>query len=174
MPAAKFDFKTILRTLNKHGVDYIVIGGVCATLHGAPVFTFDLDIVYSRGADNLARLETALLELNAYYRGHPPHRIIPQAERLDTPGHHLLATSAGPLDMLGSVTEQRGYAELLPHTVTITLDDEFEITMVTLPMLITLKTETGRPKDKQTLPVLQQTLKEIEAAQQTQEDDQAT
>lgn len=170
MPDARFDFKTILRTLADHHVDFIVIGGVCATLHGAPIFTFDLDIVYSRTTENLVRLETALRELKAYYREHPPHRIIPQAERIDTPGHHLLMTSAGSLDMLGSVTGQRGYEELLPHTVSITLEEDLTIRMLTLPMLITLKTETGRMKDKQALPILQETLKEIEAAQQKQEE----
>lgn len=170
MRNGKFDFKAILRTLNHYQVDFIVIGGVCATLHGAPVFTFDIDIVYSREAENLLRLEAALTELKAYYREHPPFRIVPQAERINTPGHHLLMTSEGPMDLLGSVTGKRGYEELLPHTVVISLDDQ-EIRMVTLPMLITLKTETGRIKDKQALPILQQTLKEIEAAQQTVEDD---
>lgn len=174
MRVKNFDFKTILRVLVEHKVDFIVIGGVCATLHGAPVFTYDLDIVYSREPDNLARLETALQQLQSYYREHPPFRFLPHAERIDTPGHHLLMTSAGPLDLLGSVTGQRGYAELLLHTVSTNPENGLEIKMVTLPMLITLKTEAGRNKDKLAIPILQQTLKEIEAAQQTQEDDTTT
>jgi hypothetical protein len=33
----------ILQTLVEHRVEFIVVGGVCAVLHGAPVSTFDLD-----------------------------------------------------------------------------------------------------------------------------------
>src|SRR5688500_11282495 len=99
MPADKFDFKTILQVLDKHQVKSIVVGGVCSKIHGAQVSTFDLDLVYSRDSENLARLEAALQELGTYYRELPPYRIVPQSERLDTPGHHLLMTSAGPLDL---------------------------------------------------------------------------
>jgi hypothetical protein len=171
MRGVPLDFEIMIRILAKHEVEYIVIGGVCATLYGALINTGDLDIVYSREEKNRIRLEAALRELNAYYREHPPFRFIPDAERINTPGHHLLMTSSGPLDLLGSVTGQRGYAELLPHTVAFTLDDDVEIRMVTLPMLITLKTEAGRTKDKITVPVLKQILKEMEAEQQAQEDD---
>jgi hypothetical protein len=46
------DFLAILRTLAAHKVDFIVVGGVCAVLQGAPVNTFDLDIVRSREGGN--------------------------------------------------------------------------------------------------------------------------
>ena len=36
-------FREILELLNKHQVEYAVIGGVAAVIHGAPVTTFDLD-----------------------------------------------------------------------------------------------------------------------------------
>ena len=54
------DFLEILGILVEHKADFIVVGGVCAVLHGAPVTTFDLDLVHSRSADNLARLMSAL------------------------------------------------------------------------------------------------------------------
>lgn len=53
MPTQSFDFRRILETLAKHGVEFIVVGGVCAVLHGAPVYTFDLDLVHSRTAENV-------------------------------------------------------------------------------------------------------------------------
>ena len=112
----------VLSVLQKHEVKFVVIGGVCAMIHGTPVVTFDLDIVPERQADNLQRLEAALTELHTYYREHPPMRIVPNAQRLNTAGHHLLMTDAGPMDVLGTVTNGRGYAELLPETVTIALD----------------------------------------------------
>ncbi|MBW1690691.1 MAG: hypothetical protein JRJ70_08075 [Deltaproteobacteria bacterium] len=57
------DFLEILKTLTEHEVDFIVVGGVCAVLHGAPVTTFDLDLVHSRSPENLERLILALKEL---------------------------------------------------------------------------------------------------------------
>lgn len=38
------DFLEILRTLSEYKVDFIVVGGVCAVLHGAPMTTFDLPL----------------------------------------------------------------------------------------------------------------------------------
>ncbi len=42
------DFYSILDALVRHRVDFIVVGGVAAVLEGAPISTFDLDIVYNR------------------------------------------------------------------------------------------------------------------------------
>ncbi len=38
----------MLEVLVRHDVTFIVVGGVCATFHGAPIMTFDLDIVHRR------------------------------------------------------------------------------------------------------------------------------
>lgn len=48
MVEEKPDFSAVLEVLAKHEVDFIVVDGVCAVLLGAPVATFDLDIVHSR------------------------------------------------------------------------------------------------------------------------------
>jgi hypothetical protein len=58
MPAT--DFLAVIHALIEHGVDFIVVGGVSAVLEGAPMSTFDLDIVHSRNLDNVLRLSTAL------------------------------------------------------------------------------------------------------------------
>src|SRR4051794_38019311 len=112
------DFIAILQSLVEHEVDCIVVGGVSAVLQGAPIDTFDLDVVHSREPENLERLVAALLALGAYYRGQGSRRLPPRAEFLASPGHHLLMTRAGPLDVLGTVGaigQERGYEELLPH-----------------------------------------------------------
>ena len=159
-----FDYETILRVLQRHDVKFIVIGGVCALIYGVCVTTFDLDIVPLRHADNLKRLESALTELNAYYREHPRGRFLPNAERLDTKGHHLLMTDLGALDVLGTVTGGRGYEELLAETIEIDLAENTHATIVTLEMLIQLKRETNRSKDRQVLPILLRALEEQQSA----------
>jgi hypothetical protein len=63
-----FSFRAALEVLARHHVDFIVVGGVAAVLNGAPVSTFDLDIVHARTDANLDRLMHALGELEAHYR----------------------------------------------------------------------------------------------------------
>ncbi len=55
MTQAKPDFLGTLSVLAAHKVDFIVVGGVSAVLQGAPIATFDLDIVHSRGPANTWR-----------------------------------------------------------------------------------------------------------------------
>ena len=50
------DFAAILETLSANHVDFVVVGGVSAVLNGAPISTFDLDIVHSRAPENIDRL----------------------------------------------------------------------------------------------------------------------
>jgi len=61
-------FKDALEVLARHHVDFIVVGGVAAVLGGAPISTFDLDIVHDRAPTNVARLLSALTDLDARYR----------------------------------------------------------------------------------------------------------
>ena len=66
MDAGDADFFAILGALVAHDMEFIVVGGVCAVLHGAPVMTFDLDVVHHRTPGNIARLQAALEALDAH------------------------------------------------------------------------------------------------------------
>ncbi|MDJ0701625.1 MAG: hypothetical protein QNJ07_17395 [Woeseiaceae bacterium] len=55
--------REILRILSKHEVEYIVIGGMAAVLHGAPATTFDLDALVRISEENAGRLFNALEEV---------------------------------------------------------------------------------------------------------------
>ena len=73
MPAT--DFLAVLHALHEHGIEFIAVGGVAAVLEGAPISTFDLDLVHSRTTDNVQRLLKALTSLDAYYRFQPERRL---------------------------------------------------------------------------------------------------
>ena len=64
-------FLRILEILDAHGVEFVVVGGVAAVLHGAPVTTFDIDTLIKVDEGNADRLLAALTELQARYREHP-------------------------------------------------------------------------------------------------------
>lgn len=158
MPAGAPSFLDLLTTLRGHDVDFIVIGGVCAVLHGAPVSTFDLDLVHSREPENLTKLVVALRDVDAHYREKPER--IPEERLLLGPGHHLLMTNLGPLDLLGTVKDGREYDDLIERTEVIQLDTGEEITILDLPTLIELKTLMSGDRDRAVLPVLRRVLEE--------------
>lgn len=58
----------ILTTLDRHGVDYVLIGGLAAVAHGSAIPTTDLDLVPDASRDNLGRLAGALSDLQAKLR----------------------------------------------------------------------------------------------------------
>ena len=153
------DFLEILKILSKHEVDFIVVGGVCAVLHGAPVTTFDLDIVHSRARENITRLMSALEKLEAYYRERKDKQITPKQAHLASPGHHLLITKSGPLDLLGTIGSGHTYTDLRPFTVELHVGN-LRIRILDLETLIRVKKETITEKDKIIIPILQRTLEE--------------
>jgi predicted nucleotidyltransferase len=160
MEAQRPDFKAILRILLHHRVDFIVIGGVAAVLQGAPVTTFDLDVVHSRAEPNLDRLEEALARLDAHYRDLQDHRLVRQRANLALAGHHLLLTRAGPLDLIGAVVTGQSFNELLPHTKEVDLGEGMVVRILDLRTLIEIKEKLGRDRDRAVLPVLRRTLEE--------------
>jgi hypothetical protein len=154
------DFLAILQVLATHQVDFVVIGGVSAALQGAPVTTFDLDVVHSRATENLDHLLKALQELDAWFREHPTRRLRPDRSHLASTGHQLLMTRFGPLDLLGTIIGDRGYEDLVGQTVEMSLGEGLCVRLLDLPTLITIKEQTGREKDKAVLAILRRTLEE--------------
>ena len=46
------DFKELLRLLNSHGVEFLVVGGYALGFHGVPRYTGDLDLFVAANAQN--------------------------------------------------------------------------------------------------------------------------
>src|SRR5450759_2930050 len=91
----------IFQTLVDHQVEFLIVGGVAAVLQGAPINTFDLDVVHSTDPANVSRVLAALGELEAIYRAQPDLRRRTNEAHLSSAGHQLLITRLGPLDLLG-------------------------------------------------------------------------
>ena len=153
-------FLEILKLLTRYRIDFIVVGGVSAVLHGAPVTTFDLDVVHARNRENIARLLSALDELEAVYRIQPERQLRPAESHLASPGHQLLLTKFGPLDVLGMIGKSRTWEDLRPYTRTMEIEPDVVVRVLNLEMLIAVKEELGFPKDIAVLPLLRQALKE--------------
>lgn len=98
-------FRVILQVLVRHEVEFIVVEGMVAVFHGAPVVTYDLDVLHARTPENIPRLLAALRELESFYRTDLNRRLSPNESHLVSPGHQLLATKFGTLDVLGTIDD---------------------------------------------------------------------
>ena len=154
----KPDFVCLLRIPVEHGVDFLVVGGAGAILQGATLSRFDLDIVHSMEPANIARLLAVLWDLDASYRAQPERR--PSQTDLSSPGHQLLMTRFGPLDVLGSIGKGRRYQDLLPHAAEMTIAEGIRIRVLNLETQIAVKEEIGQEKDIAALPLLRHALEE--------------
>ena len=159
MSKTRTDFFGILQVLAAHRVAFIIVGGTSAALQGAPINTLDLDIVHERSGENISRLLEALGELDACYRLQPERRLRPDASHLSSPGHQLLTTRLGALDVLGAIEPGGSYADLLDHSEEMRVGS-LAVRVLDLKTLIDIKETLSRDKDRAVLAILKRTLKE--------------
>ncbi len=141
------DYARALRILVENDVRFILIGGVAAIVHGAARLTQDIDFLYSRESDNLARLAAALAPLEPYPRGAPPGLpFVWDEQTLRNGSNFTLTTTLGDLDLLAEISGDGRYENLLGHSLQI---DAFGVCFqcLELTQLIKSKRAAGRPKD---------------------------
>jgi len=154
------DFKRLLQLLSASKVDFILVGGMAATVHGASRLTQDLDVVYSRARANLERLVAALAPYQPYLRGAPPG--LPfrwNAETLERGLNFTLTTTLGDLDLLGEITGGGGYDDLVSRSSLIEVFGE-DCRCLDLVTLIQVKRAAGRPRDLESIAELEALLEE--------------
>jgi hypothetical protein len=101
-PSAPLDAGELAVTLNRHAVDYVVIGGVALQAHGHVRTTQDLDVVAAWTPENVQRLAGALRELGAKLRGVDADLLgidLGSPEDLYQGGSFLTRTRHGDLDV---------------------------------------------------------------------------
>ena len=142
---AELDPGRLLGLLTARGVDYVLIGGLAAVLHGSAMLTQDVDICFARDEGNLEALAKALSELGARLRGVgesvpfvPDRRTLERAELL------TLDTSAGPLDLVSLPPGAPPYDVLRRRAQRLDLG---AFAVASLEDLIAMKRMAGRPKD---------------------------
>lgn len=153
----------LLATLGRHGVDFVVIGGLAATIHGSTMATFDVDVTPGATRDNLARLSAALTELGARIRndeGGPGLRFNHDAASLADAQVWNLTTDAGDLDLSFVPTGTRGFDDLVRDAVPVDIAG-VTLLVASLADVIRSKEAAGREKDRVALPLLRRLLDEI-------------
>ena len=161
MPSQPTGLTTLLVELAASGVDFVLVGGLAAVAQGAPVTTFDVDIVHARAPENIDRLVAFLTRVNARYRGRPGGSPVPPSRSaLEGLGHSLFMTDLGPLDVLGAIEGGRSFDDLLPDSVTLDLEGH-RVRVLSLAAIVRIKRSSTHPKDQQALPVLEEALRQL-------------
>lgn len=154
------DLAQIIHPLASAKVDFILIGGMAAILHGSARVTFDVDLVYSRTDENIQRLADALAPHKPYLRDTPAGLpFVWDAKRIRNGLNFTLTTTLGDVDLFGEVPGGDTYQDLLPHSFEV---EAFGVRFkcINLPTLIHIKEAAGRSKDREAVAELRVLLEE--------------
>jgi hypothetical protein len=141
------DDQALLSRLQAQQVEFVIVGGFCATMHGVSLVTRDIDVCCSFTLANLRRIEAAVKDL------HPFHRLVANKLPLELTDelcgrlkNLYLQTDLGRLDCLSEVKAIGGYEEALARSVLFKLSyGEFRI--LDVDALIAAKEAVGRERD---------------------------
>jgi hypothetical protein len=149
------NFQQIITHLAEAHVEYIVIRGLAATIHGSAYVTYDLDICYERSLANIERLFRMLAPLHPVLRDLPadlPFHIDPRAVLAGL--NFTMSTDLGAIDLLGAVSPFGLFAAVLPFTETAVLFG-LDVRVLSLEGLIKARQAAGRRKDLLVRPELE-------------------
>jgi len=141
------DLQRLLQRLDEAGVEFVLVGGFAAILHGSSLLTRDVDVCALLTSDTIEKLRDAFREI------HPVHRLSsPQQSFLDVPAagaaldNLYLNTDLGTLDLLGRITGVGDYARVARDAVEVELFGR-RVRAISLDDLIAAKEALGRDKD---------------------------
>jgi hypothetical protein len=154
--AEPLDPETLFQVLDRHRVEYVLIGGLAANLHGSPLVTNDADITPRRTPDNLRRLAAALHDLDARIRTSADPAGLEFAcdgEFLERMKMVILQTRAGEFDISFEPAAFGGYEDLLQHAVDFDVYG-VRVRVAALSDIIKSKQTANQLKDQAALPHL--------------------
>ena len=163
-----FDPVAICRVLNEERVDYVIVGGFAAVIHGSPLPTEDIDVVPDRTSENLERLARGLQRLNARIRtdGEPVPTVIDAAFLANMPFMLNLVTDFGIVDLTFEPSGPlRGFDEWNAGASAESVGEGLIIKVASLDDVIASKRAANREKDRRALPYLESLQEAREAPQ---------
>lgn len=148
LPPRAPDLRALLTPLIRHGVDFVLIGGMAGISHGSNFPSYDLDVIYARDPDNIARLVDALAEIKVGLRGalaDLPFQL--DARTIENGSNFTFVTPHGDLDILGHADGMPRYEELKGEALVREVLG-LQVHVASIDHLIAMKRAANRPKDR--------------------------
>ncbi|MGH8777215.1 MAG: hypothetical protein ACRDWI_19435 [Jiangellaceae bacterium] len=143
------DPERVFATLERHGVDFTIIGGFAVIAHGHVRATKDIDILAAQERENLRRLAAAFAELGARLRGVDAN-LLPvdptDPEDLGNGANWTLETDAGWVDYMSDVPGGVPYEEIRAEARVVEIRG-VRLKVAGLAHLLRMKRAAGRPRD---------------------------
>lgn len=155
LPERPLDVMRLLDVLARHGVDYVLIGGIAVQVHGHRRTTRDLDLIPEPTAENAARLHAALVELEATPVGVLGAGVPTEEQLVKAPVVPPLTTTHGEVHILNDVPGAAPFADLRSRAEVVNLDG-VSVPIVGLEDLRAMKLASGRGSDLDDLSALDQ------------------
>jgi hypothetical protein len=133
----------LLRALERHGVEFVVVGGVAAQVHGWEGATADLDVAVSREGSNVQRLNRALWGVGA---GDPVVGGLGTAFR----------TRYGRLEIVRKADGIGEYRDWVRNAKAHRVDDGLTVVVAAPDDILRSKEACGREKDRVALPQMRE------------------
>ncbi|MBF8276985.1 MAG: hypothetical protein HW390_2058 [Candidatus Brocadiaceae bacterium] len=134
------DFKELLALLEKHQVEYMLVGGYAVAFHGYPRFTKDIDVYFENTDENINKIISALMEFGFSVDELPP-------DLFKKPGNIItLGVAPVRVDFLNEI-DGVGFTEAKKQRVRGKYDN-VDIYFIGKEDLIKNKRSTPRTKDK--------------------------
>ena len=149
------DLNTLLKLLTDSGIDFVLVGGYAATVHGSALVTQDLDICALITKENLEKLRSTLKNY------HPVHRMTPNrisflTHPSDATGWNnlYLETDLGTVDVLNQITGVGDFEKVAKNSIELKIFGK-KCKVISIDDLILAKQAIGRPKDLHAIKELQ-------------------
>ncbi len=147
--------KSVITTLSKNNVEFVIIGGVAFRIHSNSHTTFDFDLCYRRTKENFSKIVAALAPFDLRPRNFPDSLpFIFDESSLSNGTNFTFQSSLGDIDLLGEVAGLGIYEDVKTAANSMPLFG-FDVLVLSVEGLIKAKRATGRTKDLLVLPELE-------------------
>jgi predicted nucleotidyltransferase len=131
-------------------VDFVIVGGLAATLHGSAMVTQDIDVCAILTAESVSKLRETLRDLSPAHRLTSPRQSFLDHADIDATLKNLyLQTSLGPLDVLSSILGVGDFERVRANSIEIQVFGR-RCRLMSVEDLILSKETLARDKDLMT------------------------
>ncbi len=144
------NLKKLLNLLLENEIDFVLIGGFAAVVHGSTLVTQDLDICTSMTIENVEKLREVLKKYNPIHRMNIDKKLsfIEHPRSLDSLKNIYLSTDLGVLDILSETKPAGDFETIKKNSIQISLYGHL-CRVISIDDLIRVKESMKRPKDVQ-------------------------